>query len=70
MQIGNFIGWILAGRAVEENVHLNLCVVQSEYNVKLKFSRDAGANFWEANVDTQQINSIGQEMLTINNSIL
>ena len=37
VQFGNFIGWILAGRAVEEDVHLNLCAVHSEYNVKLKF---------------------------------
>ena len=55
MQFEKFIGWILAGRAVED-VHLNLCAVQSECNIELKISRDA-------NVDTQ-------EMYTINNSIV
>ena len=55
MQFEKFIGWILAGRAVED-VRLNLCAVQSECNIELKISRDA-------NVDTQ-------EMYTINNSIV
>lgn len=52
MQFGNFIGWILAGRAVED-VNLNLCAAQSYYNIELKISPFARANFRERRIDQQ-----------------
>ena len=53
MQFEKSIGWILAGRAVEEDVHLNLCAAQSYYNIELKISPFARANFRERRMDQQ-----------------
>ena len=41
---GNKIDWILAGRA-EEDLHFHLCAVKSYYNIELKISPFARANF-------------------------
>ena len=60
---GNKIDWILAGRA-EEDLHFHLCAVKSYYNIELKISPFARANFRERRID-QQISTMTVNLLLI-----